>query len=221
VLSSAFVAGTPIGGIIVKGGKNPGGSFRTTQTNGYGEFEFTDLERGNYTISAELKYNMDEETIITVAGDAAENIVTSESNLKGEAARKGWDGTIKGNAKADNDQPQLRAQNNNTVRSNRTELKSILIEADLDGDGEYETDVTNKLNDEIVLDANGQETTPQQKAGISTSRSNIRNRSSLQVVSDGLYVSYGDAVINNKDVKVKTVLKTKHDTAKNSVGNIR
>jgi hypothetical protein len=208
VISSAMRPGTPIGGIIVKGGKNPGGNLRTTQTNKYGEFEFTDLEKGNYTISAELKYYIDDETIVTI-GDVDNG---------GLNERKGWDGTVKGGAK--NDQ-QTKAQNNNTVRSNRTELKSILIEADLDGDGEYETDVTDKVNDEIILDENGQVIAPQQKAGVSTSRSNIRNRSSLQGIGDGIYVSYGDALINNKDVAVKSVLKTKHDTVKNSIGNIR
>ena len=371
VISSAFVAGNPIGGIIVKGGKNPGGSLRTTQTNEYGEFEFTDLEKGNYTITADLKYTIDNATIVTLGDNDAlserkgwDGTVKGGSLTDNAAMRKGWDGTVKGGSKTkaqdhnssrsnktssladidtdngndgdqqqrkvkgkivtkgdtgmlmvDADEPitfrwtpvvpkpqepvtyklkvwqlmqgqngsqamrsnqplvektvtganeaaldnvytgpckppylcdfiwsvqaissngttgsietgtfsaaQTKAQNNNTVRSNRTELKSILIEADLDGDGEYETDVTAKVNDEIILDENGKAIAPQQKAGISTSRSNIRNRSSLEIVNDGLYVSYGDAVINNKEVPVKSVLKTKHDTAKNSVGNIR
>jgi hypothetical protein len=51
VISAARIAGTPIGGIIVKGGKNPGGALRTTQTNSYGEFEFTDLEPDTYTFT--------------------------------------------------------------------------------------------------------------------------------------------------------------------------
>jgi len=45
---ASIVAGSPIGGITVKGGKNPGGSMMTTTTNGEGEFEFTATEDGNY-----------------------------------------------------------------------------------------------------------------------------------------------------------------------------
>jgi hypothetical protein len=135
--------------------------------------------------------------------------------------RKGWDGTVKGGSKIEEGVQQMKVQNNNTVRSNRTELKSILVEADLDGDGEYETDVTNKITDEIVLDENGNDITPMQKAGVSTSRSNIRTRSSLEMVNDGLYISYGAAIVNGKETAVKSVLKTKHDTAKNAIGNIR
>lgn len=42
------VAGGPIGGIIVKGGKNPGGQMKTMTTNDNGEFSFEITERGNY-----------------------------------------------------------------------------------------------------------------------------------------------------------------------------
>jgi len=48
---------------------------------------------------------------------------------------------------------------------------------------------------------------PQQKAGVSTSRSNIRSHSSLQSVSDKLYIGYGNAEINGKIVPVKIVYK--------------
>ncbi|MDO6429378.1 carboxypeptidase-like regulatory domain-containing protein [Flavitalea sp. BT771] len=44
----AIVAGNPIGGIIVKGGKNPGGGMMATTTNDKGAFEFTATEDGDY-----------------------------------------------------------------------------------------------------------------------------------------------------------------------------
>lgn len=97
--------------------------------------------------------------------------------------------------------------------------RSISADADMDGDGIYEKDVTAIVVDEVEF--GGKDDTPQQRAGISTSRSNIRTRSSLQPVTDDLYVSYGTAMIDGKEVMVKTVLKTKHDTVKNSVNNIR
>ncbi|MGN6292108.1 MAG: MSCRAMM family protein [Chitinophagaceae bacterium] len=40
--------GTPIGGIVVKGGKNPGGNLMTITSNDKGEFELNGLESGNY-----------------------------------------------------------------------------------------------------------------------------------------------------------------------------
>nr|WP_121271828.1 hypothetical protein [Pedobacter schmidteae] len=48
VKAQALVAGNPIGGIIVKGGKNPGGNFIVTATNDKGEFSFQVSETGNY-----------------------------------------------------------------------------------------------------------------------------------------------------------------------------
>ncbi|MES2827226.1 MAG: hypothetical protein V4687_03695 [Bacteroidota bacterium] len=44
--------GTPIGGIIVKGGKNPGGNMLIIETNGNGELELRDLTPGTYTFKA-------------------------------------------------------------------------------------------------------------------------------------------------------------------------
>ncbi len=150
-------------------------------------------------------------------------------------------------AKNPETRPQLRAQNNNTVRSNRTELKSILIEVDTDNNGDYETDMSSTLFDDLVWEAeasarvqdhnnsrsnkslqetkdkSGEKATeaPMLKAGVSTSRSNIRTRQSLQAISDDLYFSYGTAIVNDKEVNIKIYYKLKPDTAKNSIGNIR
>lgn len=225
---SSLRPGNPIGGLNIKGGKNPGGNVRTTQTNEYGEFEFTDLEPGNYTFTAELNYYINDETIVSLGDDfIGTNINTTESNLKdippvmnkggdvkitasqnSRSLRKGWDGTIKGsnivtsesNLKGDvkataaqnsqslkaginginsNSMPnrismnvtvpkqtqgatfgekvsagfttdgnnQLKAQNNNTVRSNRTD--NAIIMADLDGDGTMESSYLT-INGEIA-----------------------------------------------------------------------
>ncbi|MEI9909629.1 MAG: hypothetical protein WDO71_08110 [Bacteroidota bacterium] len=113
------------------------------------------------------------------------------------------------------EQAQAKIQNNNTVRSNRTELKSILIEADLDGDGEFETDVTSKVSDEIKTD--DEAGAAQQKAGISTSRSNIRNRSALVDKGDDLYIGYGTTVINGGE----TALKILYSAKKGKTGSAR
>jgi hypothetical protein len=229
VVSAAMRPGTPIGGIIVKGGKNPGGVLRTTQTNEDGEFEFSNLEAGNYIVTLEQELLLDNETTVTV-GNRAQDHNSSRSNKTASMIANDPDNGTTGNkTKA------AQAQDHNSSRSNKTSsivadddgngntaknkdkmpvkwaapelLKSISVEADLDGDGEFETDVTAKINDEIRLNENGDITAPQQKAGISTSRSNIRNRSGFHTVSDKLYIGYGNAEINGKIVPVKIVYK--------------
>jgi len=45
--------GNPIGGIIVKGGKNPGGSFLTVQADEKGNVELMGLEPGSYVFRVE------------------------------------------------------------------------------------------------------------------------------------------------------------------------
>jgi predicted lipoprotein with Yx(FWY)xxD motif len=171
VISSALRPGSPIGGLSIKGGKNPGGNLRTIQTNEYGEFEFTDLGPGNYTFTAELNYYINDETFISLGNDAAQNIVTSESNLKGSpvkiTATQNSQSLKSGiNGINSNQMPnrismnvtvpkqtqgttfgERKAQNNNTVRSNRTD--NAVIVADLDGDGTMESSYLN-INGEIA-----------------------------------------------------------------------
>jgi hypothetical protein len=142
VISAFARPGNPIGGIIVKGGRNPGGSLRTTQTNEQGEFEFTGMEKGNYSISTEVVYYMNDETIVTVGEDGDDNNDVSaerkgwDGSVKGGsktevkvdeglAARKGWDGSVKGGSKMnvveDNSASvKSSAQHRNSSRSNKT-----------------------------------------------------------------------------------------------------
>ncbi len=71
--------GAPIGGVVVKGGKNPGGQMFTTTTNGNGDIEFKNLPAGNYKFT-----------------------LTAPTEPKQyESFRKGWDGTVKGGSKAE------------------------------------------------------------------------------------------------------------------------
>lgn len=74
VISAMMMPGTPIGGIIVKGGKNPGGQMRTTTTNEFGEFEFTGWEEGNYTITADVHYVINDETFVAVGDESSSRI---------------------------------------------------------------------------------------------------------------------------------------------------
>src|SRR5204863_10171201 len=154
-------------------------------TNENGEFEWTNLAAGDYSISFDMNYFLDDETFVTVGGET-ENTMAGESNQKDMTERKG---DVK--VTAGQNGQSLKIQNNNTVRSNRSELKSTLIEADLDGDGDYESDVSSRISDEITLDNDGNlDSQPQQKAGVSTSRSNIRERNGLLDKGEGWRVGY-------------------------------
>lgn len=177
VISAAMQPGNPIGGLTIKGGKNPGGQMRSTSTNEYGEFEFTDWEEGNYTITAELNYVIADETLISVGDDyIGNNINTTESNLKDIPPTAGKGDVAKSVNNINNSMPNrismnvtvpkqtqgstfgekvnagmagagMRAQNNNTVRSNRTD--NALVIADLDGDGQMESSILN-FNGEVA-----------------------------------------------------------------------
>jgi len=284
-------AGTPIGGIIVKGGKNPGGQMRTMTTDENGEFEFTGLEAGSYTITVEQKLIIDDETFVSVGGgNRVQDHNSSRSNKSSSVAPDpgsggGGSGGTKGqdhnstrsnktasgvapdpgnggggsggskvqdhNSSRSNKSSSMAApdpgsggggsggskgQDHNSTRSNKTasvidneldngdgsfrkgdvkvtasqntqSLRTISVQADLDGDGIYETDVTSKISDELILDKDGNLTEPQQKTGINTASSNIRNRSSLQPVTQTVFTGYGTTTINGKEVEVKTVYK--------------
>jgi hypothetical protein len=86
----AMRPGNPIGGIIVKGGKNPGGELFTVQTNEDGEFEYNGLEAGQYQFEFGQTIVLDAVSKVTVRGWNPEkkNINTSESNLKDVPAVK-------------------------------------------------------------------------------------------------------------------------------------
>jgi hypothetical protein len=92
---------------------------------------------------------------------------------------------------------------------NSQSLRVISADADMDGDGIFETDVTSQVYDDIVINEKGEPTTPAQRAGISTSRSNIRNKHGFQEVGEGVYFASGSAIIAGKTVPVKLVYKNR------------
>jgi len=212
VISAAMRPGTPIGGIIVKGGKNPGGNLRTVTSNEYGEFEFTGWAEGNYTISADINYIINDETFISIGNDFNDDNSSLKTTVPkqtqgttfGEKVNAGLQANNGGmpnrismnvtvpkqtqgasfgeksginsinnngmpnrismnvtvpkqtqgatfgekvNSGRDNN-PTTRAQNNNTVRSNRTD--NAIVIADLDGDGEMESSYLN-FNGEVAV----------------------------------------------------------------------
>jgi hypothetical protein len=243
VVSALARPGNPIGGIIVKGGKNPGGSFRTTQTNEHGEFEFTSMEKGDYSILAEVTYYMDDETIVTVGDE-------EDVDDDGAIERKGWDGTVKGGSKTDaskdnNTSTQKSSvQDHNSSRSN----KSASIADNNSGDGTAQRSIVNttKSNtkdflfalDELdqLLDADKttsastirtvKENSLLLRSSIDEQENSLENTGDVEKATMAADTNFAILLgsvnkLGQRYNSISNVLKTKHDTAKNSVGNIR
>jgi hypothetical protein len=230
VISSAMLQpGNPIGGLNIKGGKNPGGNQRTVNTNEFGEFEFTGWQDGNYTITAEMNYIVADETFVAVGKEFAEESNTPASNSQLQKAGinginssnmpnrismnvtvpKQTQGAsfgeklISGN---NNSQPVTKAQNNNTVRSNRTD--NAIIIADLDGDGEMESSVLNFNGEVATITINPagtagkavEKTTSGLKDVLKTQvRMAAGNGPSVWVAADAALRVHGDPHVDQKD----------------------
>ncbi|MCO6497208.1 MAG: hypothetical protein J5I50_06050 [Chitinophagaceae bacterium] len=107
---SQRVAGNPIPGLIVKGGKNPGPDRRTVMTNGNGQFGFSGWGKGNYIITTEIPFMVDQKAMVSV-GKSVQQWGDPHENLNGKQV-KGWDGSVKGNSITE-------SQDYNSSRSNK------------------------------------------------------------------------------------------------------
>ncbi len=110
---SQRVAGNPIPGLIVKGGKNPGPDRRTVMTNGNGQFGFSGWGKGNYIITAEIPFMVDQKAMVSV-GKGVQQWGDPHENLNGKQV-KGWDGSVKGNSLTE-------SQDYNSSSSNKANL---------------------------------------------------------------------------------------------------
>ena len=212
-VASAALArpGNPIGGIIVKGGKNPGGQMRAVQTNEHGAFEFANMEKGNYSIATEVNHYLDDETMITIRDEDCDG-----------------DGTT----------TKTRVQDHNSSRSNKS---SSIVDHNT-GDDTTEKSIVNttKSNTKdflVTLDE-----LDQLLAADKTSSANaihkakensrklrntiVQNESNADKATAAADTSFSVLLgsvnkLGQRYSSISNTLKTKHDTAKNSVGNIR
>lgn len=250
------IPGSPIGGLSIKGGKNPGGNIQTKRTNSFGEFEFENLEPGNYSLIVEVQYIISDATDIDLFDDGDTN--TTQSPLKTTTPKQTQGSTFGEKVNSGMSQPGgTKVQDHNSSRSNKS---SSIIAPPSGGDStntkaqDHNSSRSNKTASTIagfndLLEAlreldlqlqNDQE--PQNKAGVSTSRSNIRNLNtiieSIKTDVDNGNLSSANNKMNGMNrqflllqdalqkmqgryTAVSNVLKTKHDTAKNAIGNIR
>ncbi|WP_407524784.1 hypothetical protein PDL71_02375 [Lacibacter sp. MH-610] len=219
------IPGSPIGGLSIKGGKNPGGNIQQRTTNSLGEFEFENLEAGNYTFIIEATYVLNDVTDIDLS-DEGTGIYSRNGIVKLTASQNSQ--SLRTNPATTEPAPNTKAQDYNSSRSNKT--ASIASFNDL-------LEVLKDLDHQLQTD-----NTPQTKAGVSTSRSNVRNLNAVieSIINDiendntnaakqkmssmnmqFLALQQSLQKLGGRYTAISNVLKTKHDTAKNSISNIR
>jgi SdrD B-like domain len=189
--------GGPIPGVGVNLGRKPGGQVqKTIYTDAGGNFEFSNLEAGKYTLKL-------------VAPEKSSTIVSPRDAASGLATGKRMH------------QP-VAIKEQDTKSDTRVVKAEIVIEGD--DDKPATTEKKNIANSEkpvspktvtdilLTIEVAKQNT---QKGPINTSRSNIRTNM-VTLLNEGVEVEVGaDGALKG------TVLKTKHDTVKNSIGNVR
>lgn len=189
--------GDPIPGVGVNLGRKPGGQVqKTIYTDASGNFEFTNLAPGKYTLKL-------------VKAEQAASVVSPRDAASGQATGKRTH------------QP-VAIKEQDTKSDTRIVKTEIVIEGDDDKPATTNQKKANKLensvpqNDEMEVQLTILETSKNsQKVGINTSRSNIKNKMKALMV-EGVEVEVGaDGVLKGN------VLKTKHDTVKNSINNVR
>ncbi|MDP2067370.1 MAG: hypothetical protein Q8K04_00245 [Lutibacter sp.] len=275
---SSYSPGDPIPGLDVKLGKNSGDLENTSKTNEKGQFEFSGLSQGNYTLSTIFHFDIDGNIPVNLwlskkgydyykaqsdmsktskesptdeteenkpknnenakekKGLNAVNVKTGKTNAEtkntaGEAQRKGWDGTVKGNASIEI------IKDDDFEKTDKSALTTAIINL---------KDFKNSLADfeKLIQKDKLQPITSNQ---ITLQINNVRNRinqleNSLKNIGllERAAPSSPDLETNlnamdkdfsvllenigrmgNQYSSISNVLKTKHDTAKNSVGNIR
>ncbi len=274
---SLKMPGDPIPGLDVKLGKNPGGSSMQTSSNTYGEFEFTNLQKGNYTLSTTAIYNLHDQTFVALGDDISAyrkgwdgtvkggSVIANEPGNKGiqengikknadENSRKGWDGTVKGGSKAQDHNSTRsnktasqidnvidstgdknnrkgwdgtvkggsKAQDHNSTRSNKTASQ---IKADEDAIQKDFLLSLNELDKLLADDETGSKVIEQAKANSRQLRTLLGKQNigdaTANVEESFLRLQNSVASLGSAYQSISNVLKTKHDTAKNSVGNIR
>ncbi|HEX4951564.1 MAG TPA: SdrD B-like domain-containing protein [Blastocatellia bacterium] len=177
---------------------------KTTQTNAQGQFEFTGVKPGRYLLKL-------------------------KNDIKGTTAHSSRDAaTGQASGKLQSEAPDDKVAEARGVNTSRSNIKNQKAAPTTD-------------------DTNTSDTTPQNKAGVSTSRSNVRTKSAAQlnvleeeevivvelaseVTPDSKRTHVVPHVFEQKGLMVNvptdghlsgTILKTRHDTVKNSINNIR
>ncbi len=181
--------GEPIPGVGVNLGRKPGGSsqLKTIYPDANGNFEFTNLEAGKFTLKL-------------VAPEKSSSVISPRDVASGQATGKRMH------------QP-VAIKEQDSKSDTRVVKAEIVIEGDDDKPAvKTEKSAPDEMEVQLTILVTKQNS---QKAGISTSRSNLRTKFTT-LMDEGVEVEVGaDGVLKG------SVLKTKHDTVKNSINNVR
>jgi hypothetical protein len=233
--------GTPIGGIVVKGGKNPGGNLRTVQTNDKGGFEFEKLDAGNYKLLVEQTFVINDESIISldnaarkgwdgtvkggsIAGDAAERKgwdgTVKGGSITGDAAeRKGWDGSVKGSGSVTGDAAERKGWDGSVKGSGKITADYLVAMNELDA--LLGADKKSSINDLRTAKENSTRLKNSVER-IDAATDNNSMNAALTAADTNFAILMGSLTrLGASYATVANVLKTKHDTAKNSIRNMR
>jgi hypothetical protein len=216
VISAMRQPGDPIPGLDVKLGKNPGGQLvQNTNSNTQGEFEFANLSAGDYSFIIEQTIIINDETVITLENNAT--------------MRKGWDGTIKGNLMANERAPEKSKEINeagikradpslNITKNSTKDFLAALDELDklLDADKRSSAPAISKTKENSLSLRNS----------VNQLENNLQNPGTIERAANEIDTNFAVLLgsvnkLGQRYSTISNVLKTKHDTAKNSIGNIR
>jgi len=275
---SSYSPGDPIPGLDVKLGKNSGDLENTSKTNEKGQFEFSGLSQGNYTLSSIFHFDIDGNIPVNLwlskkgydyykaqsdmsktskesptdeteenkpknnenakekKGLNAVNVKTNKSDAgakdtSDEAQRKGWDGTVKGNAGIeiikDDDFEKTDKSALTTAIINLQDFKNSLADFEkLIQKDKLQPITSNQITLQInnVRNRINQLENSLKNIGLleRTAPSSHDLETNLNAMDKDFSVLLENiAQLGDQYNSISNVLKTKHDTAKNSVGNIR
>jgi hypothetical protein len=209
--------------------KKAGDVSRSVATNDAGQFELIKLSPGDYLLTVDEHMLIDNETILTVGGNerkgwdgtvkggSIDNTVEQkgwDGTVKGgsidnAAERKGWDGSVKGSGNATD---QLKV---NTTKSNTKDFLLALDELDemLSLDKSINASELNNLKQTIAS----------LRTSVKEQIEALQNASTETLAAETNFALLLGSLqrAGSPYDKIRGQLKTKHDTAKNSVGNIR
>lgn len=240
---SSYSPGDPIPGLDVKLGKASTELDITSKTNEKGQFEFTGLTDGNYTLSSTLHFFIDSSIPVNIwlskkgydyyKAQSDLNKKSGESPIK-ESEKNGTKIVENAKGKKGLNAVNVKTSKTNAEKINPTEFAAA--KASLQDFKRSLTDLEKLLNED-----------KRQYSIMTQQINNVRNRinelenklknlgllgrsattisdldTKLNLMNTDVYVllEYLNQ-IGDQYNSISNVLKTKHDTAKNSVGNIR
>lgn len=221
-------AGTPQVGVEVTLEQESGAFVKTIRTDAEGKFTFSGLRPGSYRLKADATVHTPRDPATGQASGKRVQAPSATAEVKSprDVATGQASGKRTPTAEQENNEGDASAAANRTINTSRSNIKNQRVSA------------------EIIMGDDDEP--PTTKAGVSTSRSNIRTKQSLNVPADTDEVLavqlLAEETANTKRAFVLPhvleksgllmqvgangqlmgrLLKTRHDTVKNAIGNIR